>query len=97
MAWSIQSQHEGGRDGWQGRAFNVLLLLAAQHEAMPADEAYIIEFLRVGAYVKVSAVDPASLTEVSIVGDPAAGEELLTRTAVRKLERVLDRPRGRNF
>ncbi len=30
----------------------------------------IIEFYQVGAYVKVSAVDTATYTEVSIVGDP---------------------------
>ena len=55
---------------------------------------FFVEFNRVGAYVKVSAVDPATLMEVSIVGDPAAGEEMLTRTAVRKLERALERSRG---
>ena len=53
----------------------------------------LIEFHRVGAYVKVSAVDPETLTEVSIVGDPLAGEEALTRTAVRKLDYVLKRRR----
>ena len=31
----------------------------------------LIEFHRVGAYVKVSAVDPDTLIEVAIVGDPA--------------------------
>lgn len=51
----------------------------------------LIEFYPVGAYVKVSAVDPESLTEVSIVGDPAAGEEVLKRQAVRKLQYVLAR------
>ena len=51
----------------------------------------LIEFYPVGAYVKVSAVDPVSLTEVSIVGDPAAGEEVLKRQAMRKLEFVLAR------
>ncbi len=40
----------------------------------------IIEFYRVGAFVKVSAVDTATLTEVSIVGDPACGEETLNHT-----------------
>ncbi len=49
----------------------------------------IFEFRRVGAFVKVSAVDPRSLTEVSIVGSPWAGEEILKRTARRKLEYVL--------
>ncbi len=56
----------------------------------------IIEFHRVGAYVKVSAIDPVTYTEVSIVGDPAASEERLTRTAVRKLERALSRAQGRH-
>ncbi len=51
----------------------------------------IIEFYRVGAFVKVSAVDTATLTEVSIVGDPACGDEALKRAVVRKLEYVLAR------
>ncbi len=51
----------------------------------------IIEFYRIGAFVKVSAVDTATLTEVSIMGPPDAGEEILKRTAVRKLEYVLER------
>jgi hypothetical protein len=51
----------------------------------------IIEFYRVGAYVKVSAVDPHTLTEVSIVGAPNAGEDALVRTAIRKLEYVMAR------
>lgn len=49
----------------------------------------IFEFQRVGAFVKVSAVDPKTLIEVSIVGSPRAGEEVLKRTARRKLEYVL--------
>jgi len=51
----------------------------------------LIEFHQVGAYVKVSAVDPDTLTEVSIVGDPAAGQAALERAALRKLEYVLAR------
>ena len=54
----------------------------------------IVELFAVGAYVKVSAMDPATLTEVSIVGDPNAGEAALKRAALRKLEYVLSR-RGR--
>ena len=60
---------------------------------MSGEAGVIIEFHRVGTFVKVSAVDPVSYTEVSIVGDPAAGEEMLTRTVVRKLERALERSR----
>ncbi len=56
----------------------------------------LIEFYRVGGYVKVSAVDPETYTEVCIVGDPAAGEEWLTRTALQKLKRALARVRPAN-
>ena len=56
----------------------------------------LIEFYRVGGYVKVSAIDPETYTEVSIVGDPAAGEEMLSRTAVQKLKRALTRTQPAN-
>ncbi len=49
----------------------------------------IYELISMGRYVKVAAVDPATLTEVSIVGDPAVGENLLKRQARRKLAYVL--------
>jgi hypothetical protein len=51
----------------------------------------IIEFHQVGDYVKVSAMDVVTLTEVSLVGDPSAGEAELTRIALRKLKYVLDK------
>ena len=54
----------------------------------------IIEFHQVGAYVKVSAVDTATYTEVSIVGDPTRSEEALKRAAIRKLEYILERDRN---
>ena len=53
----------------------------------------IIEFYQVGAYVKVTAVDTATYTEVSIVGDPTRSEDALKRAAIRKLEYVLKRDR----
>jgi hypothetical protein len=62
---------------------------------MPDEEGYIIEFHRVGNAVKVTAMDPTTLTEVSIVGAPGAGETELTRLVVRKLEYVLAK-RGTN-
>ncbi len=49
----------------------------------------IIEFHRIGNSVKVSAMDPATLTEVTIVGPANAGEETLKRNVLRKLEFVL--------
>lgn len=55
----------------------------------------IFEFHRVGNAVKVSAVDPETLVEVSILGRPDSGEEMLKRVALRKLEYVLARRGGR--
>ena len=48
-----------------------------------------LEFQRIGLFVKVTAIDPASLVEVSIVGPPSAGEDVLGRTAMKKLAHVL--------
>jgi len=54
----------------------------------------IIEFVPQGSYVKVSAIDPITLYEVAIVGDPSAGEDSMARLACRKLERIVARKRG---
>ena len=58
---------------------------------MPVNHEVLIEFRRVGSYVKVSAIDPVTLIEVAIVGDPAAGEAALKQAAVRKLAYVMSR------
>ena len=60
---------------------------------MSDDQGYIIEFHRVGNAVKVTAMDPATLTEVSIVGAPGVGETELTRVVVRKLEYMMAKRR----
>ncbi|RED53384.1 DUF6898 family protein [Aestuariispira insulae] len=52
-------------------------------------EGAIIEMVRQGAYVKVSAIDPVSKLEVSIVGDPSVGPDILKSHAIRKLDRML--------
>jgi hypothetical protein len=59
--------------------------------AMPERREVIFEFHRVGNAVKVSAVEVESGVEVSIVGNPAVGETVLKRLALRKLEYVLAR------
>jgi hypothetical protein len=51
----------------------------------------ILEFVRLGALVRVSALDPASLTEVVLQGPAAAGEAALRRAVLRKLAYVLAR------
>ena len=58
-------------------------------DARAEDDAVILEFVPVGNVVKVTAVDPVTLTEVSIVGDPRQSELLLQRAALRKLAYVL--------
>jgi hypothetical protein len=55
------------------------------------DKRVIIEFIKVGAYVKVSAIDPVSSVEVSIVGDPASTQERLKSTVLKKLNFVLSK------
>ena len=64
------------------------------------EKSVIIEFLPSGSYVKVSAFDPVSMVEVSIVGNPASGEVGLKNAVLRKLNYVLEKnartpPRGR--
>lgn len=58
------------------------------------DREVLIEIIQMGASVKVSAIDPDTGTEVSIVGPPSAGEETLKRNAVNKLNYVLAKRRG---
>ncbi len=49
----------------------------------------IIEFYPVGNVVRVSAMDTSSLTEVSIQGPSSAGEKMLERNVLKRLEYVL--------
>lgn len=55
---------------------------------------YLLEFQQVGKYVKVSAIDPVTNIEVSIVGAASATEAELKRVAVRKLEYVIRKKLG---
>jgi len=58
---------------------------------MPQLNEVIFEFRRIGNSVKVSAIDPATNTEISIVGPATAGEHALKMAALRKLQYVLGR------
>ena len=58
---------------------------------MAAEREVIFEFLRIGTAVKVTAIDAATGTEVSMVGDPNAGQETLRRLARQKLDYVMNR------
>ena len=58
--------------------------------------AILFEFIRIGAYVKVIAVDERTGTEISIVGDPMRSADYLKMIAARKLERALKRQSDRD-
>ena len=64
---------------------------AEHHSPMSVTDNYIIEFTQIGASVKVTAIDPKTMTEVSIVGGAQYSQEFLTRQAVKKLEYVLSK------
>ena len=49
----------------------------------------IFEFIQHGTSVKVTAMDPETLVEVSIVGPASAGQSVLRANALNKLKYVL--------
>jgi hypothetical protein len=51
----------------------------------------ILEFVQIGALIRVSAMEPKSLTEVVIYGPASAGEAALRRTVLCKLDYMLAR------
>jgi len=61
-----------------------------------APDEVILEFVQVGSLVRVSAMEPKTLTEVVIYGPARASEAALRRIVLRKLDYVLERhARGR--
>lgn len=54
----------------------------------------ILEFVRLGPLIRVSAMDPVSLTEVVLQGPAAAGEAALRHAVLQKLAYVLRRRRS---
>ena len=69
---------------------------AAHHSPMSEADNYIIEFTQIGASVKVTAIDPKTMTEVSIVGGAHYSQEFLSRQAVKKLEYMLSKRGGQD-
>ena len=53
----------------------------------------LFEFRRVGRFLKVTAIDPDTNTEISMVGNPRYSEEMLKRIATRKLVYVIAKRR----
>jgi hypothetical protein len=54
----------------------------------------LFEFVQQGRYVKVTAIEPTTNTEVSVVGDAGASPDTLKRVALNKLRYVLTRGQG---
>lgn len=54
----------------------------------------IIEFQKIGSTVKVSALDPATLVEVSIMAPVQASQREMTSAVLNKLRYVLARRQG---
>ncbi len=54
----------------------------------------ILEFVRLGPLIRVSAMEPESLTEVMLQGPAGAGEAALRRAVLQKLAYVLERRRS---
>lgn len=63
-----------------------------RQNAMPKE--IIFEFVQHGSSVKVTAVDPETLVEVSIVGPASAGQAMLKANALAKLKYVLAKRRA---
>ena len=57
----------------------------------PPKREILLEFRRVGTVMKATALDPATLTEVSVVGPARGSQEMLRRTVLAKLEYILTR------
>jgi hypothetical protein len=62
---------------------------------MTQKDGYIIEFYQLGNSIKVTAMDPRTLTEVTIIGAPGLPREALARNAVRKLLYVMAKGQGK--
>lgn len=63
--------------------------------AAPAGEREVlVEIVVLGAYAKVTAIDAATGTEVSVTGPAAADQRALRAAAIRKLEFVLKKRNG---
>lgn len=53
------------------------------------DDGYFVEYQRIGAIVKVTAIDPVTGTEAVLQGPASAGDHALGQAAVKKLEFLL--------
>lgn len=56
---------------------------------MPPEKEYIIEFIMLGHSTKVTAFDPVTLTEASVIVPSGTDREESSRLAIRKLNYML--------
>lgn len=54
-----------------------------------SEQGYIVEYIAIGTSVKVTAFDPVTLTEVSVIGSTKTARADLDKLAVRKLEYMI--------
>jgi hypothetical protein len=59
---------------------------------VPEKKSCIIEFVQIGHQVKVTACDPDTGREVSIIGPSTATKKELTSLAMKKLHYMLNKP-----
>ena len=55
----------------------------------PKDRRIIFEIIRLGEYVKVSAVDPVTMIEVSAIGPARGPVDAIKQVALQKLKRAI--------
>ena len=53
----------------------------------------LFEFVRVGRYLRVNAIDPRTGIEVAMIADPRHGKTIIKRLAARKLAYVSSKKR----
>ena len=53
----------------------------------------LFEFVRVGRYLRVNAIEPKTGIEVAMIADPKHGETIIKRLAARKLAYVISKKR----
>ena len=53
----------------------------------------LFEFVLVGRYLRVNAIDPRTGIEISMIADPRQGKTIIKRLAARKLAYVISKKR----
>lgn len=63
-------------------------------EQLLSKDDYIIEFHKIGSFVKVSAIDPVTMTEVSLSVPANLSQHEAAQAAIQKLKYVIKRRNG---